>query len=251
MNSTYLSSDRAPSNLYTLFIYLYFQIPRKTSFYNFSSPLPDTSPLLYECCLSNLIVLILLIFIQVSFSSTAWHQEYSCSSSRIQLLHLKNTAAPPQEYSCSSSRISRLRDRGNIDLLLSTVLGIRIRPMFLRNGLFCWFKHIFLRQCWGSGSGSGTRSARSACFWASGSGSICQRYESGSFPFLINVLSRRKKCLQNKNLTQNFQQINSIFKSLIGSGSGVGSGSVSQRYGSGDPDPPKNVTDPQHYLAAK
>ncbi len=35
-------------------------------------------------------------------------QEYSCSSSRIQLLLLKNTAAPPQEYSCSSSRIQRL-----------------------------------------------------------------------------------------------------------------------------------------------
>jgi hypothetical protein len=39
-------------------------------------------------------------------------------------------------------------------------------------------------QCWGSGTGSG-----SACFWTSGSGSISQRYGSGSFPFLINVLS--------------------------------------------------------------
>ncbi len=29
-------------------------------------------------------------------------------------------------------------------------------------------------------------------------------------------------------------------------GSGVGSGSISQRYGSGDPDPHQNVTDPQH-----
>jgi hypothetical protein len=28
--------------------------------------------------------------------------------------------------------------------------------------------------------------------------------------------------------------------------SGVGSGSVSQRYGSADPDPHQNVTDPQH-----
>jgi hypothetical protein len=27
---------------------------------------------------------------------------------------------------------------------------------------------------------------------------------------------------------------------------GVGSGSISQRYGSGDPDPHQNVTDPQH-----
>jgi hypothetical protein len=30
-------------------------------------------------------------------------------------------------------------------MLLSTVHGIRIRPMFLRTGLFCWFKHIYLR----------------------------------------------------------------------------------------------------------
>ena len=29
-------------------------------------------------------------------------------------------------------------------------------------------------------------------------------------------------------------------------GSGVGSGSISQRYGSGDPDPHQNVTDPEH-----
>jgi hypothetical protein len=29
-----------------------------------------------------------------------------------------------------------------------------------------------------------------------------------------------------------------------GVGSGVGSGSISQRYGSGDPDPHQNVTDP-------
>jgi hypothetical protein len=27
---------------------------------------------------------------------------------------------------------------------------------------------------------------------------------------------------------------------------GVGSGSISQRYGSGDPDPHQNITDPQH-----
>jgi hypothetical protein len=29
---------------------------------------------------------------------------------------------------------------------------------------------------------------------------------------------------------------------------GVGSGSISRRYGSGDPDPHQNVTDPQHCL---
>jgi hypothetical protein len=32
-----------------------------------------------------------------------------------------------------------------------------------------------------------------------------------------------------------------------GVGSGVGSGSVSQRYGSADPDPHRNITDPQHF----
>jgi hypothetical protein len=37
----------------------------------------------------------------------------------------------------------------------------------------------------------------------SGSRSISQRYKSGPFPFLINVLSGLKKCLQNNILTQN------------------------------------------------
>jgi hypothetical protein len=43
-------------------------------------------------------------------------------------------------------------------------------------------------------------------FGTPGSGSICQRCGSGSgsFPFLINVLSGLKKCLQNKILTQCF-----------------------------------------------
>jgi hypothetical protein len=31
---------------------------------------------------------------------------------------------------------------------------------------------------------------------------------------------------------------------------GVGSGSISQRYGSGDPDPHQNVTDPQNWFSA-
>ncbi len=35
-----------------------------------------------------------------------------------------------------------------------------------------------------------------------------------------------------------------------GVGSGVGSGSISQRYGSRDPDPHQNITDPQHCLLA-
>jgi hypothetical protein len=33
-----------------------------------------------------------------------------------------------------------------------------------------------------------------------------------------------------------------------GLGSGVGSGAISQRYGSGDPDPHQNVTDPKRCL---
>ncbi len=32
---------------------------------------------------------------------------------------------------------------------------------------------------------------------------------------------------------------------------GVGSGSISQRYGSGDPDPHQNVTDPQRCLEVR
>ncbi len=41
-----------------------------------------------------------------------------------------------------------------------------------------------------------------------------------------------------------FASIKSLKK---GVGSGVGSGSISQRYGSADPDPHQNVTDPQHW----
>jgi hypothetical protein len=37
--------------------------------------------------------------------------------------------------------------------------------------------------------------------------------------------------------------LNSLKK---GVGSGPGAGSISQRYGSGDPDPVQNITDPQH-----
>ncbi len=36
-------------------------------------------------------------------------------------------------------------------------------------------------------------------FGPPGSGSTSPRYGSGSFPFLINVLSGLKQCLQNKN----------------------------------------------------
>jgi hypothetical protein len=37
-------------------------------------------------------------------------------------------------------------------------------------------------------------------------------------------------------------------RAVSGAGSGYWSGSISQRYGSGDPDPNQNVTDPQHWL---
>jgi hypothetical protein len=37
-------------------------------------------------------------------------------------------------------------------------------------------------------------------------------------------------------------------KKGVGSGVGSGSGSISQRYGSKDPDPHQNVTDPQHWF---
>ncbi len=37
-------------------------------------------------------------------------------------------------------------------------------------------------------------------------------------------------------------------KKGVRSGVGSGSGSISQRYGSGDPDPHQNVPDPQHWL---
>jgi hypothetical protein len=50
-----------------------------------------------------------------------------------------------------------------------------------------------------------------------------------------------KRCLQNR-ITQNFSA------SLKSMKKGVGSVSISQRYGSGDPDPHENVTDPQHCL---
>jgi hypothetical protein len=40
-----------------------------------------------------------------------------------------------------------------------------------------------------------------------------------------------------------------FFLSLKSLKKGVGSGSISQRYGSGDPDPHQNVTDPQPLLS--
>jgi hypothetical protein len=43
-------------------------------------------------------------------------------------------------------------------------------------------------------------------FGPPGSGSISQRYGSGSFPFLIKVLSGLIDCLKNKILTQNFSK---------------------------------------------
>jgi hypothetical protein len=39
--------------------------------------------------------------------------------------------------------------------------------------------------------------------------------------------------------------------SKVGSGPGAGSESISQRYGSGNPDPHQNVMDPQHCMTPK
>jgi hypothetical protein len=42
-----------------------------------------------------------------------------------------------------------------------------------------------------------------------------------------------------------------LLETGVGSGVGSGSGSVSQRYGSANPDPHQNVTDPLHWLHYK
>jgi hypothetical protein len=43
-----------------------------------------------------------------------------------------------------------------------------------------------------------------------------------------------------------YEKTNNYFASLKSLKNGVGSGSISQRYGSGDPDPHQNVSDTQH-----
>jgi hypothetical protein len=59
-------------------------------------------------------------------------------------------------------------------------------------------------------------------------------------------------CLWASN-TKKYGKKNNIFfaflkskKKGVGSGSGSGSGTICQRYGSGDPDPHRNITDLQH-----
>ncbi len=67
------------------------------------------------------------------------------------------------------------------------------------------------RQCWGSG-----------CFGPPGSGSVGQMSGSVSFPFLINVLSGLKQCLQKIILTQNFsQKLNFFYWRWCAFGQGV------------------------------
>ena len=44
-----------------------------------------------------------------------------------------------------------------------------------------------------------------------------------------------------------YEKTNNYFASLKSLKNGVGSGSISQRYGSGDPDPHQNVTDPHQW----
>ncbi len=72
-------------------------------------------------------------------------------------------------------------------------------------------RYMASEYCWGSGSSG------SAFFGPPlpGSGSISQRSGSRSFSFLMKVLSRLKKSLQNRILTQNFSK-NLIFKTEDG-----------------------------------
>jgi hypothetical protein len=132
-----------------------------------------------------------------------------------------------------------------------------------------------LRQCWGYGS------AGFAWCCPAGSGSVSQRYGSGSFSYkcvertkkkkkkkkiIFKALDERRKimCLRvsykKKSLKFFFASLKSLKKG-VGSVSQStdpririsqsevrirGSRSVSQRYGSADPDPHQNFTDPQH-----
>ncbi len=78
-----------------------------------------------------------------------------------------------------------------------------------------------------------------------GSESIGQMYGSGSgsFPFLI-------KFERTEIIYPSLKLLKKGVGSGVGAGAGSraesGSGSVSQRYGSADPDPHQNVTDPQY-----
>jgi hypothetical protein len=56
--------------------------------------------------------------------------------------------------------------------------------------------------------------------------------------------SYKKKYGKNMKKISFFASLKSMKK---GVGSGVGSGSISHRYGSGDPDPRQNFTDPEHW----
>jgi hypothetical protein len=101
--STYLSTDRLPSNLYILFIYIFkFQDIFFTILVHLS--ISDTSPMF---CIVVRILLQQFNSIDIYLGLLFLHR----MASEIQLLLLKNTAAPPQEYSCSSSRVSRQRQR--------------------------------------------------------------------------------------------------------------------------------------------
>ncbi len=53
-----------------------------------------------------------------------------------------------------------------------------------------------------------------------------------------------------KKIINNFASLN-ILQKGVGSGAGSGAGSDSRRYGSADPYPHKNVTDPQHWLCER
>jgi hypothetical protein len=57
-----------------------------------------------------------------------------------------------------------------------------------------------------------------------------------------------KKNKKKENFLTSLKSLKKGVRSGVGSRVGSGAGSISERYGSEDPDPHQNVTDPQHWL---
>ncbi len=68
----------------------------------------------------------------------------------------------------------------------------------------------------------------------------------GQFQFGDMVQIGEAKEYLKKIFLASLKSLKKSIGSGVGSGSGTGSGSISQRYGSGVPDPHRNVIDPQH-----
>ncbi len=88
-------------------------------------------------------------------------------------------------------------------------------------------------------------------FGPPGSGSVSQRYGSGSGLFynqandFFSLKNEVSVAIKNKKQTKFFVAVSKVVLTKI---AGFGSGSVSQRYESANPDLYQNVTDPQHCL---